>query len=140
MRIRNNGPLNQSNVGIPGTPGAEQILAPSESNNERVFSRAVFDPFMVPEIESYIKDRGIRHLILTGLYGDTCVDASVRSGFQRNLWISIVDGCVGNLHLRMYDWKNMARNMYGARQVSVDDFLVKEEPKASTSGEKSKLV
>lgn len=134
MRIRNTDLPSQPEVGIPGTPGAELIIPPAESpfrfsppnnENERVFVKSVYDPFLVPEFESHIRKRGIRHLILTGLYGDVCVDATARSGFQRNRWISIVGGCVGNLHLRMQDWETFARNVYGARKISVESFATK---------------
>ena len=127
MRILSSG-LSQPNVGISGNPGAEFIIPPSSSSDkEHVFEKSVYDPFLVPEFEYFIKSRGIQHLVLTGLYGDVCVDATARSGFQRNLWISVVDDCVGNLHINMKEWDDLARNVYGVRKVGVESFETREQ-------------
>ncbi|KAL6714195.1 hypothetical protein ACLMJK_008690 [Lecanora helva] len=127
MRIQNNPSKSYPKVGIPGTPGADFIIPPP--NNERIFTKSVYDPFLDSEFAAHIQDNGIKHLILAGLHGDVCVDTTARSGFQRDLWISIVEGCVGNLHLNIKDWMSFARDIYGARMVNVDDFKgdVKEQ-------------
>ena len=145
MRIRNTSALSQPEVGVSGTPGAEFIIPPIENpsssssspstSDERVFTKSVYDAFLAPEFESYVRDRGIRHLVLAGLYGDVCVDATARSGFQRNLWISVVEGCVGNLHLRLGDWKALARNVYGARMVGVESFATEKGEWQGAKGE-----
>ena len=56
---------------------------------------------MVPDFENHLRSNGVEHLMLSGLYGDVCVDATARSGFHKGFWISVMQGCVGNLHSRV---------------------------------------
>lgn len=140
-----NAMTNRSESCIAGTEGADFIEPIKPQRNERVFDkRSLFDPFMVPDFEKYIRVKGIQHLILAGLYGDVCVDATARSAFQRGLWISIVEGCVGNLDSRLSDWENFAGKVYGAKMLSLDEVAasngVTDKAAAKLEGIKAKLV
>ena len=113
---------------LSGTEGANFIEPITPQPHERVFQkRALFDPFMVPDFENHLRSNGVEHLMLAGLYGDVCVDATARSGFQKGFWISVMQGCVGNLHSRLEDWQIFAGEVYGARMLSVETL---EGPKA----------
>lgn len=106
---------------ISGTEGADFIEPIKPQDNERVFDKhSIFDPFMVQNFETYLRGKGIQHLILAGLYGDVCVDATARSGFQKGFYISLVEGCVGNLHSRLEDWQRFAHAVYGARMLPLE--------------------
>lgn len=121
--------LNRGDFCISGTDvdGANYIEPIKPQSNERVFEKpCVFDSFMVPAFDQYLKDKRFQHLKLAGLYGDVCIDATARSGFQKGYRISVVQGCVGTLHLRLTDWQNYARKVYGARMVSLDDMSLFE--------------
>ena len=114
---------------LSGTEGANFIEPITPQPNERVFQkRALFDPFMIPDFETHLRSSGVEHLMLAGLYGDVCVDAAARSGFQKGFWISVMQGCVGNLFSTLEDWQKYAGMVYGARVLSVETF---EGPKAN---------
>lgn len=110
---------------LSGTPGARSVHPAADPQPpERVFTkRALFDPFLVPGFESHLEERGVRHLVLAGLYGDVCVDAAARSGFQRGFWISVVRGCVGTLRARLDEWEAFAKEVYGARVLEVEELV-----------------
>ena len=113
---------------LTGTEGANFIEPIAPQPNERVFQkRALFDPFMVPDFESHLRRKRVEHLMLAGLYGDVCVDATARSGFQKGFWITVMQGCVGNLHSRLKDWQKFVGEVYGARMLSIETL---EGPKA----------
>ena len=95
---------------------------------------------MVPDFEKYISVKGIQHLILAGLYGDVCVDATAGSAFQRGFWISIVEGCVGNLHSCLNDWEKFAGKVYGAKMPSVDKVAISNGVTDKAVAIKAKLV
>ncbi len=107
---------------ISGTEGANFIDPIKPQNNERVFEKySLFDPFMVPGFETYLKEQGIQHVMLAGLYGDVCLDSTARSGFQKGFWISVVKGCVGNLHSNLGDWERFAGEVYGAKMLPLEE-------------------
>ena len=107
---------------ISGTEGANFVEPIKPQTSERVFYKhALFDPFMIPDFETYLRGNGIQHLILAGLYGDICLDATARLGFQKGFWISVVQGCVGTLHSRLDDWQSFAAEVYGARMLSMGE-------------------
>lgn len=110
---------------LSGTPGARFVAPAAEPQpDERVFTKhALFDPFLVPGFENHLQESGIRHLVLAGLYGDVCVDAAARSGFQRGFWISVVRGCVGTLRARLEEWEAFAKEVYGARVLGMEELV-----------------
>ena len=113
---------NRADRCISGTEGADFVESIKPQNNERVFDKySLFDPFMVPGFEAYLTGNRIEHLILVGLYGDVCLDSAARSGFQKGFWISVVEGCVGNLHSRLDDWQRYAGEVYGAKMLSLEE-------------------
>ena len=115
--------LNRGQFCISDTEGSEYVDPIQPLTTERVFTKySQYDPFLLPEFESYLREREIEHLVIAGLYGDVCVDSTMRSAFQRGFWVSHVDGCVGMIHSRLTDWENLARNVYGARKVTVEQF------------------
>lgn len=59
--------------------------------------------------------------MLAGLYGDVCLDSTARSGFQKGFWISVVKGCVGNLHSNLGDWERFAGEVYGAKMLPLEE-------------------
>lgn len=120
---------------VPGTPGAAFIPPIAPLPTERVFDKhALFDPFLLPAFERHLRARGIRHLILAGLYGDVCVDATARSGFQKGFWISVMKGCVGTLHARLEDWERFAQEVYGAEMLSLEDLETWEGARHAGTG------
>ena len=122
---------NRTDVCISGTDGADFIDPIRPLGHESVFEKpCIFDPFLVPTFEQYLKEHQIQHLILVGLYGDVCIDSTARSGFQKGYRISIVQGCVGNLHTQLEEWELFASKVYGARLISVKDmkYMQVEKP------------
>lgn len=118
---------NRPNKCISGTEGAQFLKSIEPQTNERVFDKhSLFDPFLVPDFETYLGAKGIQHLILAGLYGDVCLDATARSGFQKGFWISVMQGCVGTLHSRLEDWQKFASEVYGAKMLSMGEFETTE--------------
>lgn len=124
---------------ISGTEGADFLDPIRPQPNERVFNKtSLFDPFMVPGFEEYLRGKGIQHLILAGLYGDVCLDATARSGFQKGFWISVASGCVGNLHSRLRDWERFAGEVYGAKILSLEELETWKGAEAGDVGDTGK--
>ena len=106
-----------------GTEGANFVETVAPRDTEPVFEKwSSFDPFMVTGFEAYLQEKGIQHLILVGLYGDVCVDTTDRSAFQKGYWVSVISGCIGNLHLDLKNWEDFACKVYGAKMLEVENF------------------
>ncbi|CAD6577517.1 MAG: hypothetical protein ASARMPREDX12_008928 [Alectoria sarmentosa] len=125
---------------VSGTEGADFIEPIKPQDSERVFDkRSLFDPFMVQDFETYLRGKGIQHLILAGLYGDVCLDSTARSGFQKGFWISVVKGCVGNLHSSLGEWERFAGEVYGAKMLSLEELGTSEGAEDADTGKREGL-
>ena len=106
------------------TLGADFISPVKPVPGERMFDKkAFFDAFLCDGFEKRLKSRGLKHLILVGLYGDVCVDSTARTAFQKGYYITIVSDCVGTLHMPSQDYLNFARKVYGARIIAHAELL-----------------
>ena len=110
---------------VEGTPGADFIAPVHPLPNEPVFEKkCFFDAFMVPGFETYLKERGIEHLVFAGLFADVCIDSTMRSAFQKGeISSSVVKDCTASLHLDMESWAAFATNVYGASVLTLDEVL-----------------
>ena len=109
---------------LSGTPGAEFIASIKPESGEQVFDKqAVFDAFLCDAFASYLTGRGFKHLVISGLFGDICVDSTARTAFQKGFYLTIIEDCVCTLHLPLCDWLDFAKQVYGARIVTSAEFL-----------------
>ncbi|MFJ5884479.1 cysteine hydrolase family protein [Kitasatospora cineracea] len=84
--------------------------------DEAVFTKpACFDAFQDPEFEPHLRRRGVRHLVLAGLFTDVCVDSTARTAFQRGFHLTVLRDCTTALHLADADILRFMSRVYGAR-------------------------
>jgi nicotinamidase-related amidase len=48
-----------------------------------IFTKPSYDAFTCPDLVDALNERGIRYLIMAGLFGDGCVLATICGGFSR---------------------------------------------------------
>ncbi|MFK0190908.1 cysteine hydrolase family protein [Kitasatospora sp. NPDC090308] len=88
---------------------------------EAVFTkRACFDTFQDPDFEPHLRRRGLRHLVLAGLFTDVCVDSTARTAFQRGFHLTVLRDCTTALHLADADILRFMSRVYGARITELD--------------------
>jgi len=60
---------------------------------ERIFTKTVNSCFCNPDFVSYLQQTGTRELMIVGLQTNFCIDATVKSAFDRGYKVIIPAGC-----------------------------------------------
>lgn len=82
--------------GSPLTKGNEghnvaDFAAPKA--DEKIFDKTVNSPFRDSGLLEYLRSKGIKKLIVTGLQTDYCIDATVKCGFDHGFEIIVPENC-----------------------------------------------
>lgn len=62
---------------------SEEFYQVKPEKNEPIFTKNHPDAFVNHEFKNYLKDRGIKYLVVTGIFTDGCVLSTIVSGFSR---------------------------------------------------------
>lgn len=101
-------------------------------NAEKIFDKSVNSPFKDSKLLEYLKAKGEKELIITGLQTDYCIDAAVKCGFEHGFHIIVpahANTTFDNRFLtaeKSYEYYN--RFMWNGRYadcLSVDDTINK---------------
>uniref|UniRef100_A0A0G4HQD9 Isochorismatase-like domain-containing protein n=1 Tax=Chromera velia CCMP2878 TaxID=1169474 RepID=A0A0G4HQD9_9ALVE len=76
------------------TPEAEAFAR--EEKNERVFAKSTYDAFLDTGLDTYLRSRGIRTLLIGGLVTSACVLLAASGAFQRGYRPLVVEDCCGD--------------------------------------------
>lgn len=77
-----------------GSPGWEIAGEIAPLPEERVFDKKVSSAFMNTGLEEYLKEKRISTLVIAGMQTEYCVDATVKSAFERGFSVIVPVGCV----------------------------------------------
>lgn len=61
----------------------EQFYMVAPKKEDIIITKNHYDAFVNPKLEKILKKRKIRYLVVTGIFGDGCVLATICSGFSR---------------------------------------------------------
>ena len=64
---------------------------------DKIFEKQYYDPFSVPEAKEYLMAKGIKTLIVTGLYTQVCVLATAQRGFTEKFNVIIPKNLVSTV-------------------------------------------
>jgi len=76
----------------PGTPGWEIWPTLSPLPGEPVFAKQVSSAFRDTALEAWLRDRGIDTLVVAGMQTEFCMDASIKSAFERHFRVFVPEG------------------------------------------------
>ena len=68
-------------------------VAPVEG--EAIFNKRAYGAFGCTHIETYLKSRGIRHLIITGVTSNCCIQSNLREALDRGFECAVLEDCCG---------------------------------------------
>jgi len=60
---------------------------------ERIFDKFVNSPFRDSGLLGYMRKKGVKRLIVTGLQTDYCIDATVKCGFEHGFEMIVPEYC-----------------------------------------------
>jgi nicotinamidase-related amidase len=79
---------------IPGTPGAEIHPAVKPASGEAIVEKNFPNSFRGTALESALKEKGIKNLVVAGMMTHMCVDASVRHAADLGYKVTLLgDAC-----------------------------------------------
>lgn len=67
---------------LPDTSGAEIHSSVSPKNDEKIIIKHFPNSFRETDLSEYLEKKGIKHLVITGMMTDVCVDSTVRAAFD----------------------------------------------------------
>ncbi|MBI3552403.1 MAG: cysteine hydrolase [Elusimicrobia bacterium] len=108
---------------LEGSWGADFFRISPRPGEMVVRKNACFDAFFNPALEPRLRRKGVRRLILAGVYLDICVDATARTAFQKGFYLSILKDCTESLHYPKTAVLRYMAKYYGADIVTSRDFL-----------------
>ena len=80
-------PLSKGNDGYD----IHEDFAPE--SGEKVFDKSVNSPFRNTGLTEYLRSKGVRRLIVTGLQTEYCIDATVKCGFEHGFEMIVPEYC-----------------------------------------------
>jgi len=72
-----------------GTPGYEIYPAFAPLEGEQVFDKSVSSPFRSSGLLEYLRQKGERQIMVTGLFTEYCIDATVKCGFEHGFEVIV---------------------------------------------------
>jgi len=73
---------------------SEEFYLLKPGKNDIVITKNTYDAFAGPELEKMLKEKNIRYLIITGVFTDGCVLATICGGFQKGFSFVILKDLV----------------------------------------------
>ena len=114
-----------------GTPGFEIYPAFAPREGERIFDKSVSSPFRSSGLLEYLRQKGEKQIIVTGLFTNYCIDATVKCGFEHGFEVIVpveANSTVDNAYMtagRTHEYYNhFMWNRRYARCLSADEALL----------------
>ena len=82
---------------IRGEPGCDFTADMRPEAGERVVDKAGFSAFYGTDLHAYLSDRGVTHLIVTGVTYQCCVHSTLRDAVERGYFCLTLDDCCAAL-------------------------------------------
>ncbi len=106
---------------IAGSAGAE-IDPRLASQGFPCFTKESSDAFSNPELDIFVRARGINHLIIVGVYAEGCVLATVKGAIKRGYEVTVAsDGVESNKkwkkQLAFWDLRRRGANIVSSNEI-----------------------
>ena len=88
------GNLARNHAAVRGTSGA-QADPRIPAGEDRTYEKQLPDAFTVPALDAYLRERGVTHVVIAGLFADQCVTWTTRGALNRRIDVTIVRDGVG---------------------------------------------
>jgi nicotinamidase-related amidase len=76
-------------INVPGSPGTEMDRRLIKVPTARTFSKNRSDAFATPELDVYLREKQVDQLLITGLDGAYCVNATARGALNRGYKVTL---------------------------------------------------
>ncbi|WP_072923559.1 cysteine hydrolase family protein [Chryseobacterium sp. OV279] len=76
---------------LPDTSGAEIHSSVSPKNDEKIIIKHFPNSFRGTDLLEYLQKKRIKHLVITGMMTDVCVDSTVRAAFDLGFKNTVIE-------------------------------------------------
>jgi acyl-CoA reductase-like NAD-dependent aldehyde dehydrogenase/nicotinamidase-related amidase len=80
---------------VAGTPGAAPPDALAPLDGELVVHKQFYSGFSAPALDEWLRARGVRRVVVAGVYTHGCVQATVLDAYARGYEVCVVEDAVG---------------------------------------------
>ena len=89
---------------------------------EQLFIKSAASAFQVGELEAELRGRGIEWLVISGVWTEACVDATVKAAIDRGFRVLLVKDACGSGTAAMHQTGilNLANRLYGGAVADTD--------------------
>jgi len=112
------------------TPGYEVYSDFAPHEGERIFDKSVSSPFRSSGLLEYLRQKGEKQIMVTGLFTEYCIDATVKCGFEHGFEVIVptdANSTVDNVHMTAAQthkyYNDFIWNKRYARCVSTEEAL-----------------
>jgi len=116
--VERNRRLGRQGYLLDGTPGAA-LFGVEPAPGELVVSKRGYDPFVGTALERHLRDRGVGHLLLAGVFADVCVDAAARTAYQLGFQVTVPADATVALRRELDETLEFMRYLYDARITTI---------------------
>jgi nicotinamidase-related amidase len=101
------------------TGKAEEFYLLKPRGQDKIFEKNTYDAFSNPDLDQYLKKRKIKTLIITGVFGDGCVNATISSAFSKGYNLILLKDLIETTDVKIrQDLQNLLKKytwpvMYG---------------------------
>jgi len=76
-------------INAPGSPGTEMDRRLIKVPGAMTFTKSLSDAFSTPELDAYLRENQVNQLLITGLDGAYCVNATARGALNRGYKVTL---------------------------------------------------
>lgn len=118
---------------IRGSWDADILNELTPEPNESVINKTRFSGFLSTILEKTLKERGVNHVIMTGVGTDVCVESTARDAYQMNFGVTTVSDATGTCNQEDHLAALHALRTFGgtASTAEVVEALHSRNPRAS---------
>ncbi len=77
---------------FPGNPAWQVLPAIAPHEGERVFDKRFSSAFKDTGLDEYLRGKGVKTLVISGMQTEYCIDATVKSAFERGYKVYMPEG------------------------------------------------
>ena len=85
----------------PGSPAWQIHPAIRPEEGERIFDKRFSSAFKNTGLDKYLKSKGIQTLVVCGMQTEYCIDATMKSAFERDYTVIMPQGCTTTYDTRI---------------------------------------
>jgi nicotinamidase-related amidase len=104
IRLQSSTDATRAEAYLKGTWGSENIEPLKPADDDIVINNYSSSGFCYTELDLILRNKGITHLVLSGVATNWAVESTARDGSNRGYFIYTLSDCCNSLNQEMHDW------------------------------------